>query len=548
MKNEARIKDWQLITLAQKNDLTCMRELKALYEKTFENCSQYKDYVRVCDQVTKLENKLSLEIILAEKKLEAAKNKEQYTLKRNASLLEIGELITEYNIWQAGTGALLWYLQEKHQNEYGARVWSCLKTETLKARFPQLNNYIRGTDGLADHSSYIDFTSQVVNEDRIFNKLVQSWTQKTGNGTLNIIHSNFCVPHETESNYHWIMDAVMESITGGNDQDNLEHMQKILIGKYLHPENIFLPNIFCNDAGTTGKGLLAARFLTRLFGGSVADNCNIEHLTGKFNGAIAGKAIICVNETSRDKVDQEKLKAFLGSPTFKVEEKYEKAFDADNCGLVFCSANGSTGGVTLSGEGSDRRFSIFSSKTNIYKVVVKYFAAEENRVISENDARIWIESTGQNILHDTLEVSKWIHAMILKYGDVKEVKAIKNKAYQDLIDRQRGAWTQTVEDVFEDPTFTYIREWLLRDLILHVNKGEMIPGKNRMREEIERLIKDRGLSVVWRNRVSIGKHDIRRTVWKKDDGSNYGTGTVKEDETKYGHTDTNGRWIWDWVA
>jgi hypothetical protein len=331
-------------------------------------------------------------------------------------------------------------------------------------------------------------------------------------------------------------------------------MEQIFLAKYQHPENIFLPNIFCNDGGATGKGLITDQFATRLFGGAVAMNCSMEHLTGKFNGSIAGKALISINETTREKVDQDKLKAFLGSTVFKVEEKYERVVDADNCGLVFSSANGTGGSVSLSGAGSDRRYSIFSSKTTIYLTVQRYFSAKENKKITLEQAKTWVETTGAGILHDETQVGKWITAMTCKYGDIENLAAVKGEAYDTLLNRQRGAWLDTVESIITDPGFTYIREGLLRDLVREYNRGEIVPGKKTFNEGVEKLCADKGYAVVIVERVSIKdsvdiigakSKSIQRTVWKKDDKKN----TVFENESAYGEADSRtGKWIWKWIS
>jgi hypothetical protein len=338
----------------------------------------------------------------------------------------------------------------------------------------------------------------------------------------------------------------MESVSGGRDEETIEHLQKLILAKYQHPENIFLPNIFCNDTGSTGKSLLNHRFLMRLFGGAVALNCSMEHLTGRFNSSIAGKAIIYINETTREKVDQDKLKAFLGSPTFKVEEKYERAVDADNCGMVFSAANGSGGSVSLSGDGSDRRYSIFSAKKSLYEVVCEYFLEKENKIVSLDDAKVWVETVGQYILSDADQVGKWLVVMILKYGDIVTLDAIKGRAYNTLLERQRGAWLDTVEEVFTQPDFEYITEQLLLDLVREVNKGELIPKKKTFAEHVEKMCKLRGLNIIKRAKVSVSTGGLLRkqkTVWKNDNG----VSTVHGGEEAYRKRDEKDeRWVWQW--
>jgi hypothetical protein len=194
---------------------------------------------------------------------------------------------------------------------------------------------------------------------------------------------------------------------------------------------------------------------------------------------------------------------------------------------------------------------MFSTDYVFREVLQRYFKIKDNVSKSEQECKIWLESndkdSGQNILSDKEQVGKWINAMYAKYNKIDSIESFHDGVYDQLIDKQRGAWTQTVEQVFTEPDFVYIRESLLRDLILHHNRGEIIPGKNHMRKEIERLCKDKGINVVWKDKVTIKfgpGNSPQRTVWKLNDGS----GTVKNDEGKYGSNDAGGRWGWVWVA
>jgi thiamine pyrophosphokinase len=470
------------------------------------------------------------------------------SLQKNKADLSLQEIMEKFNYHLTGIGNLYWYFQSEWADEYGNRQWYSIKKDTLLANHSAIDIYIRGEKGEADYSSFKEFNKLLINNDRKFTKVVQSYNSKEGchNGILNIMQKEFCPPIEDGStDYHWFLDAVVESISGGKegDPETFDSFQKTIFAKYLHPDNIYLPNLFLNDDGSSGKSLYITQFCTRLFNGQVANNCNIDHITGKFNGYIAGKAIIFANETARDKVDVEKIKQFLGSPTFMVEEKFEKPYECDNTGLLISASNPTTGGITLSGKKADRRYSIFSSQTDIHKTVVEYFKNKENITMTINEAELWVIKTGQHLLHDKDQVGKWINAMVKKWGQVEHVSPNHGAAYHALVDRQRGAWTQTVENVFNDPAFKYIRVDLLVRLIHEYNRHEIIPGKNKMKEEIQRLCIDKRLGMEWKDRTLIytNSGSIQRTVWRK-----IGLNNFVEDESIYGDFDINERWVWKW--
>lgn len=464
--------------------------------------------------------------------------------------MSVGEIINTYNFHTQSSGSAVWYYQTADLDMFGNRNWYSIKKDALQTAFPVTDVRIRMGDGVEDYNSLKEFNIQLVKQGRVFNRVIQSY--KDESGALNLMNKSFCLPAQDGStDYHWIFDAVLETVSGGppGDPETFEALQRTIFAKYLHPENPYIPNPTIRDVnGRAAKGLMANTFLKRLFNGNIADNCNADHVVGKFNGVIAGKAVVIVNETNRSKIDSERTKAFLGSPRILVENKYQVPYYADNTCLVFFFTNDINGGVNVSGTSSDNRFSFFRVRQNIYKTCVRYFKEREGRDITEREVQDWIEGTdsdsGQIVLFNEEQVGKWICAMLAKHGDVRVVEPVHGAEHRAIIDKQRGAWTKKVEQVFEDPKFNYIRAALLDDLVREFNKGEMLPGRNKMRDEIERLIQDRGYPVefVQRGVVNTGIKSSRQLpIWRLNT-----LGAVNEDETEYGHEDNNGRWVWDW--
>jgi len=467
---------------------------------------------------------------------------------------EIERVIKDYNFYVGSTGNSLWYYQPLLPDQFGNRTWVSIRKDALQANFAITDIYIPMGDGQETYSSFKQFNKMLVDSGRTFTQVIQSYTDQPG--CLNIMNSNFCDPApDGRTDYHWIFDAIIESISGDerNGEKSFVALQQTLWSKYLHPNNPFLPNLFIRDQdGRSGKGLISNTFLRRLFNGKVADNCNTDHVTGKFNSVIAGQAVIVVNETRRDKVDVERMKAFLGSPKILIEAKYQVPYLADNTGLVLSFSNEITGGITLSGTQSDNRYSLFRTSKNIYQTCQRYMLELEQRDLTLEEVKTWIEGkdqdSGQNILFSKEQVGRWINAMLEKWGDITTVKPCHGDEYQSLIDRQRGAWTDTVEQVFTDPDFTFIRAELLERLVREFNRGEMLPGRNRMREETERLVKDRELQVELQERAKIYENQLdkkgyQRTIWKKIPFTVFVNESLYDTDYKY-MTEENGRVIW----
>lgn len=481
--------------------------------------------------------------------IKRAQNKIQKAQQTADAEMNIKSMISAYNFHVKAGGSAIWYYQPTTANIYGVREWIGIRKDALMAAFPQLDVTIRAGEGQEDYRSIKDFNTQLVEQGRRFTKVIQSYTDQPG--ALNIMHKGFCAPAEDgATDYHWMFDAIFESISGGlKGSDEFEALQRTVWAKFLHPENTYIPHVVvCDVVGRGGKGLISNRFLRRLFNGNIADNCNIDHVIGKFNSVVAGKAVIIVNETNRSKVDAERTKAFLGSPVIPVEPKGMDIYFADNTALAIFVTNDVNGGVNVGGTKSDNRFSFFNVKESIYAACARHFAAVENQQLNELEIKQWIEGhsfdSGQNILHDEYEVGKWICAMSAKHGDVTHVEPFHQEEYKRIVDTQRGAWTRTVEAVFDDPKFEYIRAQLLVELIRHFNRGEVLPGKNRMRQEIERLIKDRGWDIEYKDRALVKgglSGNVQRTVWRKTDIS-----VCSGDETCYGQFNDKGIWIWNW--
>jgi hypothetical protein len=619
-ESTVKIKEWKLLLPKEKSSLTYMNKLAKLYVKHIEGYALDVNYIKILEHIEVLKVKQAkeqerLELLKVkqakdEERLQQAKEKEQARLakvqdriakeqekdaeriakeeiqrireieteaeeqeRRNAindqvatSKLTLQEIINKHNYHQIKKGnKLMWYFQRDEVDEFGNRIWDSIGKEVVKAKHFQLSLFIPGRKGESNYSALDEFSKLLMDQGRSFNNVIQSYRAPAGvhNGELNIMNKEFAKPSvDGSKDYHWFFDVIFTSLSGGTCKDTKEHLEKLLLAKWQHPENTFLPGIFINDKGATLKDLFANVFLRHLFGGNVLYNGSIEHLLGKFNAVIAGKAIVHVSEVKRDKVNVDKLKSILNAPKLMVEQKFEIPYEADNTMMLFSVGNGSQGSVTLSGENQDRRYSIFSPPGDGYDLLIAAMQGLEGIKMTREEADNWIVSAGQYILMDPIQMGKWLSAKIADYGDIKHLRPIRNEAYHKLIDKQRASWTSIVETVFEDPNFEYIRTELLRELVMQYNKGGFTPARETMTEEIERLIRDRGYSVV-KQRNSTIKTGIsatyQRTTWRKNamfnenstefPGNRAATlGQLVEDESSYGVFDSTGRWIWTWKA
>jgi hypothetical protein len=94
---------------------------------------------------------------------------------------------------------------------------------------------------------YIDCTFSFVEHPKTFNMLeMKDWVQPV------------------EGEQHWIFDLLIKSI-GGNKPENMDHLNRVLAYKYLHPDCWRLPCVVIYGEGRAGKGLLVDSVLYTLF-------------------------------------------------------------------------------------------------------------------------------------------------------------------------------------------------------------------------------------------------------------------------------------------
>lgn len=314
--------------------------------------------------------------------------------------------------------------------------WSAHARSTLVNHDPRLEG----------KSQYFKFFTEVLQDDgRWFRDHARTFAKVDGH-TLNMLRWNFLQPREGE--HHWVFDALMASL-GGGKQENIEHIERVLISKWFNPSNYTLPTIVMNDPGGTGKSLFSEKLLPVIFGTAlVAPNVSMDEVTGQFNGHLQGKAVWFINENRADKNDHDAVKRVLGSPTLRSERKGKDAKMADNTALVWVAGNFSGGAIKLSGSEVDRRFSIFSSTNPLWTYTGEVLG------LGEEAAKAWMWDTGQHIISDKDEVARWIAHLLAKHGELKQVAPLHGQDYQEMLEAQMSVNNQVYRLFFTSEAFT----------------------------------------------------------------------------------------------
>lgn len=279
-----------------------------------------------------------------------------------------------------------------------------------------------------------------------------------------------------------LFDIVLKSVCGGK-QENIDHVEKVLVSKWHRPANFLLPVLCFSDNGGSGKSLLTSTVLSAMFGPSaVAPNVAMSDFAGQFNGHLCGKAVILINENCEDSYNHNRMKMIAGSPRISFCNKGQMPFDADNTALLIVTGNSIAGSIRVDGGDVDRRFSLIRGTAKLSTYTAPYLSQLVGETVSTELAEEWMVTTGQNILSDPVEVAKWLNSLVKKHGLVEHVHALHGSDYQEAVATQKPLTTQVFEAFFYRGNFDYVKKPLVYEFYrdeakLQGNRASMGKGK-----------------------------------------------------------------------
>ncbi len=318
---------------------------------------------------------------------------------------------------------------------------------------------------------------------------------------LNMMRSDMCPPIEDGSKPHPFFDIIIRSLAGDKPA-NILQIKKILLSKYLYPDNPYLPAmVFLDPNGDAGKGLFANVFLRSLFGKNMVVIAEMATLVGKFNDAVRGVAFVYIDEKSGGVADDpEALKRLLCNPGCWSERKYESQIWVDNT-AAYCFGSNRTNAVKLEGTRVDRRYQI-SKATNKLTWYLKndFLSYLPNETACDN----WIKNDGQHIIADRHEMGKWIYHTLSEFAkdpdiDLRNVHGDFGADYQNMLETQKPYYQNVFEAVFTDPKFQFIERRILYDIYKwankHDNDGYALIRRGRFYEDAEQWCKRHGFDI-----------------------------------------------------
>ena len=311
----------------------------------------------------------------------------------------------------------------------------------------KVNSYIKGNPFLNVKGGQQVFMSVLEKMGRIHRTATLS-AKNLPTYMLNLHRINHWLQPDDEDEHHEVFDILIRSL-GDNKPENMMHLKQVIAWKYMNPSDYNLPCLVIFGQGGAGKNTLVEGVLGTIFGKHQVIAITQESLKN-FNGQIAGKMAVLLNESVANKADMEQLKAMIGQESLYINPKYMKPYVAENVSLYFTGGNGAMGAIFLGRDQSDRRFSIMRVDRSIIDHV------QEVKGLDRKEAIAWWVSN-KHLLQDRKEVAKWLHHILTTIEDVEHTPAaLHGQDYEELLDAQSGPFEWIIEQIFEHPDFKFI--------------------------------------------------------------------------------------------
>lgn len=337
--------------------------------------------------------------------------------------------------------------------------------------------------------------------DRTKTRVVSTFGKYDKKNELNLLSTaKWAQPIACEDGHHKNFDIIMASLSTNRDEVR-NYIEHCIVYKYMHPADHQLPAMCLFGDQETGKTTFVDYVLRTLFEERQVLRTDAEGVFGAHNGAIAGKAVVLVDESVHTKNDERKLLNFIGNKTINIREKYLTSYEVDNQIWWWFATNQLGGAVKLSGAG-DRRFSVIEVKGNLHSWAAHYGSSKE-----QYEEDFWVFS-------DKQEVGKWLMSLINKHMSKVDIRprALHNEDYKSALDSQPDAafdsWVLEHLDgrrgfISTDDLYTDYKEWMLSD-----NPNDRMWNKKYFGSRVQQSIRKQQLE--WTSKTErIGAKQLR---------------------------------------
>jgi hypothetical protein len=329
---------------------------------------------------------------------------------------------------------------------------------------------------------YHEIIDHIESKNRSFYTVTSSfnnakWDESNVYNKMSVIRNYWIQPdYDNADKYNRYFDLLMEAVAGGK-QENIEHLEKWIGYKYLHPSNnANIPNIdMGGNPGGNGKGTLV-EILKTIFTPACVIQAHREELD-KFNGNWEMAVILYYDEPEEKELAASKLKQATGAEDMRVEKKGIDATMADrNYNFVFLS-NNEKGVVKLSGGsdgGEDRRYSVITTNVVLYDLF-------RDAGFDDDEAKQELNKIRNTVYKNRNEVARWLAHIIKKHDieNIGQLPALHGEDYNKRFDEQKDAITEAFDKIL--PVFQKnqcINAHMLHELVVTLTENTSWKIKN----------------------------------------------------------------------
>jgi hypothetical protein len=363
---------------------------------------------------------------------------------------------------------------------------------------------------------------------RIHKDMTYSYRDLPNGDYFNMVsRTNWLKP--ADGQHHWLFELLMFTLGGGKDE-NIEHLERVIAYKYMHPEEFRLPCLLIHGEGGIGKNLLVDKILHLIFDSQTVSLLS-DNALGQFNSLIKGKAVALIDESAADNTSRSKVKSIVHNGRLTLNEKFMPECKIDNTPLWIIGTNESEGGIFLDRSEADRRFSVIHAEKG--RTLVQNIADAHDWTLL--DGQQWMVTEGNRICGDVREVAKWLGHLTRRYGNQPLPLALHGEDFRRLLDIQKPMDEGIAEAVFLDPDFLYIEPKVAYHGYkqLALRSGKKPVGENKFVAMIEGWLKAHQPAIkakeVWFDKPRKG----RRRVWYNTGKPNIDTLTKRDNADLY---------------
>jgi len=234
------------------------------------------------------------------------------------------------------------------------------------------------------------------------------------------------------------------SIAGGSEE-YADQLERIVAYRYVHPEDVMIPNIDSCATGGTGRDTFFG-IIRSIFTDECCATISEETFSGTHNGDLFGKMWVKVSEKDSRSIPIDKVKDLTGDRKYRHRAMGENAMDAVRLFCFLFFRNGYTTTARLAGTGSsgeDRRFEPIIARYNLARHVAKFLelitdVKDKITVEHETFATQVIKKWQSEAYQNDEEISQWL-GYIIKKHDVEpmtELLPLHGEYYKEMIVRQ----------------------------------------------------------------------------------------------------------------